>query len=422
MMNKPLFSFFNLLVVCLGIVSCGTARKVVSVEPSKVNVVRSHLAVSDPMVLLNDLIQYPEYAETIEPYLYERSYRPFTYADLERFSQSAKNDVRASMFFDSLLVDRQASILASLAEEKDVVRVADFYKKNSREMPFLKSVLKDTYFSQVETMDYTGLKSLYFAFRGTDLEELVSPRYSAVRSDLLSRIMLELNPFFDKEQALLNRIDADLRKDCERYIEKGVRTVAVNLSERVDRSLFKRVFKRIDIDNYSVEEYADKLVAENIDQKYIRGLVEARLSSYIQSSTKMRMEYLKNYLDDASSCPDYYMAGGLGSGTGFNMVADASDARRIGNAKFFSEATSVVSTILDFTPVGWIGHVISGVSLYNDLTEGSKTAAMMDQLASSLYKTVATSVNDYLNSQISRVDEARETSRQNIIKMFNEDF
>ena len=421
-MKKRLLPFLSLLWLCSVLFSCGTSRKVVTVEPSNMDVVRSHLQSPNPAVLLNDLKSFPEYAMTIEPCLYGISYQQFGYPDLERFAQQAKSDVRASLFFDSLLVDRQASTLAYLSQQVDLEKVADYYRKNGKEMPFLKPAMKASYFSSVESMDYTGLKSLYFAFRGTDLEPLVFPRYSSVRKDLLSKIMQELNPYFAKEQTMLKEIDAGLRKDCQKYIEDGVRTVMVNMSEKVDRGFWDKMSEWKAMDSYSIEQYADKLIAENISGEYIRGLVEERLSNYVQSTTRMRFEYLMNYRPDVSQCQDYFMAGRMGLNTDFSMVADASGAERISNAKFVSGALSVASTVLGFFSGHWFVKLLNGASFLDDLTGQSRMEAQISQMSNELYTTVARSVDDYLNSQIKWADDAREASKQYIIKTLNEDF
>ena len=421
-MNKRLLPLLSLLGLFSVLLSCGTARKAVTIEPSRMDVVRSHLESPDPVVLLNDLRTCPEYAATIEPGLYSISYQRYSYPELVRFAELAEQDVRASMFFDSLVVDRQAYTLDYLAREGDLDRVAAFYRGNSKQMPFLYPAMKEAYFSSVESMDYSGLKSLYFAFRGTDLEELVSPRYSSVRGDLLSRIKKELNPFFAKEQAMLDEIEAGMRKDCEKYIQRGVRTVMTNMAEKVNRGLLDKLTEWKGMDSYTIEQYADMLISQNLSGEYIRGLVEDRLSSYVQSSSKMRFEYLKNYLPDATLCQDYYLAGKLGGSTGFSMAADASGAQRISNSKFLSGALSVASTLLTFLPGGGLAKWIGAASFLDDLTGQARLEAQIAQMSKDLYTTVARSVDEYLNTQVTRANAAREASKQYIIKVFDEDF
>lgn len=409
------------LALLMLVASCGASRKVADQPPTPFDIIASHLASPSPDQLLADMASYPEYAYLIEPSLYHISYDDYAYKDIQRFSKAADDDFRASVFFDSLLVSRQEKVLTLLSETDELDRVGEYYRENGNDMDFLRPILKESYFSEVDSLDYSSLKSLFFAFKDTDLERLVRPRYQEARGDLLAAIMDELNPYFETEKELLADIDASLREDFEDYIEQGVIKVAEDLSERAERGLFKRFFKRKEIDDYSISEYAEMLIAENLRKEYFREQIDLRITDYIQQTTMVRWEYLRHYRDDAYDCPDYYIAGELGDDIDFEMAADGSEATRIQNFKLFHEATTVVSTALIFVPAGWVGLLIDGVDLYNGFTEDSKVGKMMDNLTSSLYTTVTSSVDEYLKDLIYKVDYAREESKQYIIRRLYED-
>lgn len=423
MKNRTTLFLTGYLVLLILVASCGTPRKATDIAPTPLDIIRIHLDNPSPDQLLSDLVSYPEYAYLIEPSLYQHvSYNNYAYKDIQRFSKAAGDDFRASIFFDSLMVSRQETILTMLSEIDDLDKIGDYYRENGSDMDFLRQALKESYFSEVDSLDYSSLKALFFSFKDTDLETLVRPRYLEVRSELLAEIMDELRSYFETEKELLADIDALLREDFEDYIEQGVIKVAEDLSERAERGLLKRFFKRKEIDNYSISEYAEMLIAENLNKEYFREQIDLRITDYIQQTTIVRWEYLRHYRDDAHECPHYYIAGELGNNINFEMNVDGSEATRIQNLKLFHEATSVVSTALIFVPIGWVGLLIDGMDFYNGFTEGSKVDKMMDNLTSSLYTTVASSVDEYLKNLIYKVDYAREESKQYIIQRFYEDF
>ena len=404
-------------------VGCGTMRKAEQViPPTPEQIVSEHLSLRDPIDLLDDLEKYPEFKDRIENTLYRRiNYDDYDYKELKEFSMLAQDDFDASVFFDSLLVDRQESVLSMLAEEEDVVQVGIFYRNNYQQYDFLHDVLKDAYFGEVDNLEYYGLRSLHMAFINTDLDKLVYPRYSMVRNEIVTGIMDELNPYFIAEKELLDGIDEEIRSNLETYIENGVVSVVSELSEKVDRGFFKRTFRRKDMDNYSVTEYAEKLVGEYLDQEYISDVINTGMTSFIQASTHTRMDYLKNYCEDASENSHYYISGEYGSDS-IDLIADKSKAKDIQNLKAFNNATTIASFAMMFSPVGWAGLLVDALDFYNGLTESSKVKTMMDQLSEALYVSCTEQVDRYMSDLYTDIDKAREESQKYITRYFNEIF
>lgn len=414
----------HLLLLFSGIlvVGCGTARKAEStVLPTSEDIVSEHLTLKDPITLLDDLEKYPEFKEGIERVLYDRiDYDNYDFKELQGISRVAQDDFTAAVFFDSLLVVRQEKVLSMLSEE-DLEKVGAFYKNNSSQYDFLHDALKEAYFADIDNLDYYGLKSLHMAFKDTDLDKLVYPRYSSVRNDLVKGIMDELNPFFDTEEEILDAIDEAIRTDLQEYIENGVVGVVSDLSEKVDRGIFKRTFKRQDMDNYSVTEYAKKLVAKYIDEEYISDLIYTRVGGFIQASTDARFEYLSNYCDDAAENGLYYIGGDVGTDS-MDLMVENSKAQEIQNLKAFNDATTVTSLALIFTPVGWVGVLVDALDFYNGMTESSKINTMMDQMSESLYVGYSDQVDKYLTGLYNQVNKAREDSKNYITRYFYEVF
>ncbi len=420
-MKKSLVFF--VLLSGLFAVGCGTLQKVEAVvSPTHEQIVSDHLTLRDPAALLDDLEKYPEFKDRIESTLYGRiDYQKYDYRQLKEFSLIAQEDFSASVFFDSLLVDRQEAVLSSLAEEEDLDAIGAFYRENSGQYDFLRDALKEAYFVGVDSLEYFGLKSLHTAFLNTDLDKLVYPRYSSVRGEIVKGIMEELNPYFAAEKEYLESVDDTIRQDLETYIENGVISVIADLSEKLDRGLFKRTFKRVDMDNYSITEYAERLVAKYIDNDFITRLICDSLDDYIQASTITRYDYLNNYCQDASDNTNYYINGEMGSKS-VEIVVDNSKARDIQDLKTFNDATTVTSLALMFTPVGWVGILVDALDFYNGFTESSKINTMLDQLSESLYVSYTEQVNNYLSKLYTRVDKARKDSQDYIIRYFYEVF
>ena len=424
-MKRLDISVFHLWMLSLGllVVGCGTMRKAEQViPPTPEQIVSEHLSQRDPIDLLDDLDKYPEFKDRIENTLFRRiNYEDYDYKELKEFSRLAQDDFDASVFFDSLLVDRQESVLSMLSDEDDIFKVGIFYRNNSQQYDFLHDELKEAYFEDVDNLDYYGLKHLHMAFVNTDLDKLVYPRYSSVRDEIVTGIMDELNPYFAEEKEMLDEIDGEIRSNLESYIENGVVSVVSELSEKVDRGFIKRTFRRKDMDNYSVTEYAEKLIRDYLDQGYISDVINNGMTNFIKASTLTRMDYLENYCGDASDNSQYYISGEYGPDA-LDMVADKSKAKDIQNLKTFNNVTTVVSLAMVFTPVGWAGLLIDALDMYNGLTESSKIKTMMDQLSEALYVSCTEQVDKYMSDLYTDIDNAREESKKYIIRYFNEVF
>lgn len=424
-MNRRIAGFHLPAVILLAIIvaGCGTGKKVLQVySPTPEEIISSHLTLGEPVTLINDLESYPEFKDRIENALYRHiDYGKYDYEALKQFSLVAQDDYSAAVFFDSLLVDRQESILSRLSEE-DLDVVGEYYRNNVQQHDFLYNALKEAYFEEIDSLEYYGLRSLHKAFEGTDLDKLVYSRYSDVRNEILKGIMEELTPYFDAEQELLEAIDSQLREDLEKYIEKGVVQVASELSERVDRGFFKRTFQRKDIDNYSITEYAELLVSRYIDKDYISDLIYKRMGNYVRETTLVRKAYLQHYREDATKNDEYYITGVLSDDTPYNLSVSNSMASEIQNLKTKNEATTFISFALAFTPIGWPAFLLDAYDFYNGMTEGSKVETMMNQMSESLYLGYTNQIDVYLHKVYTTIDNAREVSKDFIIEDFYENF
>ena len=401
--------------------SCGAAKVVVN-EPTSFEIVSSHLESGDPKVLLGDLAEYPEHTDLIENQLYHGIvYHNFTYNQIKELAELAQEDFRASVYFDSLLVAREEGTLKYL-QPKSINEVGAFYRANGQTMDFLRDNLKEAYFDNIAGLDYYGLKTLHSAFLDTDLDSIVLPTYLDTRKRLLAAILSELEPYFMEEEESLDNIDTAIRSELEDYIEEGVVSVAAGLSEKLDRGILKRVFKRRDIDNYSITEYTERLVGQYIDGRYISDYIIQGFSDYVTTSTEIRGESLSNYLDNAKTCQAYYIPEIRNANNSFLLTADKSQASRIQSLKTFNDATAVTSVTLAFTPVGWVSLAVDALDFYNGFTEESKVQTMLDRLTESLYASISDSIDAYMKELYSNINHAREESKDFIIKQLNENF
>ena len=405
--------------------SCGVSRKAVNIQPTSYDIVQGHLRVGDPAVLLEDLDTYPEYRDEIESKLFKWiDYRPFSYGQLKRLSELSEDDYSASVFYDSLLVDRQERIYEMLSD-MSIDDVGKYYNENFADQDFLRNLMLETYFQDTENQDYYTLKAIYSAFRETNLASYITPVYSARRKELLEIILSDFKDLFNAEKELLSNIERGIREQLEAYIQEGVVNITSEFSERVDRGLLKRTLKRKDIDNFSIQEYAAKLITENLNQEYITEKISLPLYDFLTGSMTLRAELLSDYQEDADVCDKYYIPMDILSEFGLNMSVSNDKASQIQTIKKTNEVVSVASIALSFSPVGWlawVGRAFDVVDLYNGFTEDSKIKTMMESFSSSLYTDVEKSVGQYLDSLFSEVSNKRKETELYIIKRINEDF
>ena len=162
------------------LISCGVSKDLKMIQSYQDN--------KDVESLIRSISDLPNYRSTVEYTLFnDVDYDTYSYGSLKKFSELANSDVEISIFFDSLLVDRQTRTIDSLST-LGIEAVADFYREKGREHDYLHVIMKDSYFSDVESMDYQSMKVLNNAFAGTDLYPLVNKPYNARRDSLLADI------------------------------------------------------------------------------------------------------------------------------------------------------------------------------------------------------------------------------------------
>lgn len=181
--------------------SCGVTKELRTIQ--------AYQETSDVKALLRSISEHPKYRSSIEYSLFnDIDYTPYSYGTLKEFSELAGMDIEASLFFDSLLVDRQTRTIDSLS----VLSIED-----------------------VADMDYQSRKLLNNAFSGTDLYPLINGPYTELRDSLLAEIFSVWDSYFRAEESMLDDIEEVVREECQEYIESGLATIMEELFINVKR-------------------------------------------------------------------------------------------------------------------------------------------------------------------------------------------
>lgn len=220
------------------------------------------------MLLIEALEQYPLYRGYTESFLYDKDYSKVEYGRLKQYATAAQNDAEATIFFDSLLLNKQTITIDSLSN-LSIAEVGEFYKENSSEHDYLKTILRDAYFSDVQSLDYRNRKTLYNAFKDTDLSSDIVQPYHELRDSLLSEIKGVLIPYFNSEREMLTQIEEVVRYESQKYIDDGIEKIITAANEKNDRGLFKKIFKREAMDSFSFKEYVNDVINKTYDYTQI---------------------------------------------------------------------------------------------------------------------------------------------------------
>lgn len=410
-----------LLCISLLLYSCSTTSKLSPLETPE-QVISQHAQMKDPFILWNDIDKYPAQKDMIETLLFHSlDYDDISYAGLKRLSDLAKDDFNASVFFDSLLIDRQTETLERLSN-LSVQGVGEFYRKNVKEHDYLRDELKDLYCENLNDYDYLSLKDLHNAFAETDLSDIIDQAYLPLRSSLLNDILDDFEIYFEAENELLSEVEFNLRETLDKYASEGVKTVISELSERVDRSLFKKVFKREDMDQYSISDYASMLTEKHLDSEPIEKYVAKEINEYISTTYEQRKEFISHYFDDADTCRLYYLSPELLNEAALNISADNDKFSDIQRLKTINGLISTASLALTFTPAAAYTLPLDLLDLYNGVKEDSKISIMMDEATQILYSDYTNAIDNYINEIIYKINQSNKVSKYYIIKRFNEDF
>lgn len=404
------------LSLCLLSTSCGTARKA---QPTEADMILADYRSNDIASLILDLEKYPLSRNLTESLLYTKNYSGTPYSELKEYAILSDFDFKASAFFDSLKFERQEKVIDSLSN-LNLQQIGNFYRQNYREHDYLRAALMPL-FANVDFLDYTSLKSLNSAFMSTNLQECVSPRYTALRDSLIYEINQKVDEYFDVECSILEDIKLAVRSVCEDYIENGVVKIVSSLAEKNDRGLFKRLFKRINIDSYSFEEYADILIKDNLDPSYIKKVTRERLTEWIDNSSRYREEMLRSYfghLPDASPLQRRQVIS-----TPFVWTIGRQDINTITDIKMTGTALTVGSLALGFIPgIGALAVAADVADFAYGMSQDTKISNAMNQLAKTLYEDSTDSVEKYLDSVFNTVKSEVTHSKIATKRIFHEEF
>lgn len=370
--------------------------------------------------LIRALNDYPLHRGYIETLLFDNDYSDTNYSLLKIYTEVAQNDAIAAMFFDSILIHKQAFIIDSLSR-LDVAEVGSFYKANCLEHDYLKDILLDVYFNNVQSLDYKNRKALYKAFQGTDLSAIIEKPYNELRDSLLADIMEVFNPYFKSERDLLKQIEKAIRYESQKYVEIGVEKIIDAANKKNDRGFFQKIFKREDIDNYSFEEYVNKVINETYDYSYIEKQAKERLSEYIASSKIMRSMIFNQYFDEYEY-QDIYITDEV-LRTPLIWIIGRNDVTAIQDIKDTGTALTIGSLALGFVPgVGTIAVAADIADLIYGLGEEEKISNAMELLANTIYNDSSFCISNYLNQIFKLLTESQQATENNIRNIFNYEF
>lgn len=407
-----------LLILSLMIISsCGNLKHV---SYSGMDVIRMHYYRGDVCALINDLYEYPFYREDIEKYLYKKlNYKNEPYRNLKQYVVSSEDDFNAFLFFDSLRVAREKYCIDSLSR-LTVQEVGEFYRSNETEHTYLYEELKNAYFTNIDTLDYSSLKLLYQSFRGTNLEKLVQCRYSELRDSLLSIIMTNLNGYFKEETTMLYDIESSVRDYAERYIQNGITEILSSLIEKNDRGFFQKVFKSKEMDSYTFEEYAEQLINEHLNMNSVISVTNDKLNKYIYTCSNFRDNLYKGYFTD-TSCRVRLDYETLNVSLNWNKERDGMD--EMDNIKATANAITASSIVLAFIPgLNVIAAAADMVDFIYSINQGTREEKAMKNLVSALYIDSVECVGKYLDAIFSNVSQNRSFTEKEIKKAFYENF
>ena len=282
-------------------------------------------------------------------------------------------------------------------------------------------MLYDAYFSDVKSLDYKNRKTLYEAFKDTDLSSEIEQPYHDLRDSLMVDIMDVLNSYFASERELLHQIEDVVRYESQQYIETGLEKILLAANEKNDRGLFKQIFKREDMDNYSFKEYVNKTINESYDYQYIEHLVNDRLLEYLMSSKEMRSMLFNQYFNDSKYQNIYIPNDALK--TQLVWIIGRDDVSNIQDIKDVGTALTVGSIVLGFIPgIGAVAIAADVVDLAYGLGQDGKINQATEQLANTIYKDSSKCIDGYITSIFNSLKESQQSTENNIKKIFNDEF
>lgn len=418
-------SIKNLLLMAIAaayLASCGVSSRTTTSELSPMDMISAHSMIGDTDGLFDDLIKFPEYARVIDSIIINKvTLSDSSYNKLVEYAALATNDLTLTQHIGKQIIGIQSMVLKNVSD-MSIEELSAFYRARSADFPFLSDVIRKTYLNDLDNLDYSSLKKLFTAFDGTDLGVIVAPIYKDTRSSLLNIINEELDMFFEQEESALNAVEYNIRCETEQYIETGVNRIIPKLEEKLDRGLFKRIFKHEDKDDYTFLEYTAQLISQNLNSEVISSQIQRECLDFINTSRKMREEYLSQILDDFETYQNYYIADTIVTKHPLEMIISTDDASQIQGMKTMGSILSVASIALMFTPAGWVGAAVDAVDFLHGMSEPSRQEKMLESLASNLYIGTTESIDEYLTKLFGNLLLTKQATENAIKERINEDF
>jgi hypothetical protein len=424
------------VIICCIIYSCGTTTKTVSPELEgylalnrqiRENIKKQGKLLSTKAFeegnidALIDILNHPISSGLAEQYIYDYDYSYSSYKDIKRYAAKVKSHVDASIFFDSLLVSRQAATLDSLSK-MSLVEIGDFYRTNGEEHDYLKNILEATYLSDIPSLDYNSRKTLFTIFKETDLAPKIEQAYLELRDSLLTEITATLTAYFDSEKDIMNKIEEAVRFESQKYVEDGVIKIITAINTKNERGAFKKIFKREDIDNYSYTEFIDKIIHETYDASYIEKLVKDRIIEFVTASNELRSTLFNQYFSDNEYSNLNISLNPIRNSLYWYIGGD--EFNEIQKVKNVGTILSVGSLALGLIP--GVGTGVAAVADIADISYGmskdNRINHAMENIGSRIYQDSSNSIDYFLTKVFDELKESQQRSEDLFIRIFNEEF
>ncbi len=424
------------ITICCILYSCGTATKTVSPELENYlalnRQIREDIKKQGKMLsakafeegnidALIDILNRPISSGLAEQYIYDYDYSKSSYNDIKRYVGKVQHNLDASIFFDSLLVSRQAATLDSLSK-MSLVEIGDFYRTNGEEHDYLKDILEVTYFSDIPSLDYKSRKTLFTIFKETDLASKIEQPYLELRDSLLTEITASLTTYFESEKELINQIEDAVRYESQKYVEDGVVKIITALNQKNERGTLKKIFKREDIDKYSYVEYIEKAIQDTYDAPFIEKLVKDKITEFVNTSNQLRTMLLSQYFSDNEYSNLYISLNPVRKPLYWSIGQD--EFNDIQQVKNIGTTLTIGSFALAFIPgVGTAAATAADVAdLAYGMGQDKRINQATENIGSRIYQDSTESIDYYLKKVFSELRESQQSSRDQFIRIFNEEF
>lgn len=368
----------------------------------------------------------PKKSAQVANYIYDYDYSNFSYNTISKYAQAAQYNPYIEDFFNTILEEKKAQTLDELSK-MSLEQVADFYNKNSDKYDFLQEVLRDVYFSNLDSLDYHSLKTLYQAFHTTDFSSIIEAPYMKLRNSLLTDIMAAFDPCFKSEKEILKQIEDVVRYEVQQYLDSGLHTIVHQLNIKNDRGMFKKIFKREAMDNYSFKKYANETINKVYNYSYIERLIKERIVEYLSSSKEIRSMLFNQYFNDVLYDNIYISNDILQSHLvweiGRQDVNNIQSIKNMGTALTVGSITlGVAAGIVSAGALAPIAFVADVADFAYGMGQDSQINKAMEALANTIYQDSSMCLEYYINDIFSQLYNNQEITANNIKKIFYEEF